>query len=279
MIELGLSILFTICLFLFFKEFDRRKVDTLESITFNYLSAGVLSIAFGSSGYSFENTIYSDWFIPTVFLGVFFIVMFNIMALTTQKLGVTIGSLASKMSLIIPVIAALLFQGDSWTILKSAGIIIALLSIYLTVKKDENKNGPIYLAILLFVGAGLLDTVLSHIQFKYLESQVAKDYFTTTVFLVAFCVGFILLIVKKQRFKMRNVIYGLSLGIPNYFSILFVLKSLNKMDSSLVFPIINIGVVVLSALIGWGYYKEHLSKLNWLGVILAITSICILIYS
>ena len=71
MIELGLSILFTICLFLFFKEFDRRKVDTLEAITFNYLSAGVLSIAFGSSGYTIENTIYADWFIPTVFLGVF----------------------------------------------------------------------------------------------------------------------------------------------------------------------------------------------------------------
>ena len=48
------------------------------------------------------------------------------MALTTQKLGVTIGSLASKMSLIIPVIAALLFQGDSWTILKS----VVLLSHY-----------------------------------------------------------------------------------------------------------------------------------------------------
>ena len=51
------------------------------------------------------------------------------------------------------------------------------------------------------------------------------------------------------------------------------------MDSSLVFPILNIGVVVLSAIIGWGYYKEQLSKLNWLGVVLAISSICILIYS
>ena len=205
--------------------------------------------------------------------------MFNIMALTTQKLGVTIGSLASKMSLIIPVIFALLFQGDSWTALKTIGIVIALLSVYLTVKKNEEKNGPIYLAILLFVGAGLLDTVLSHIQFKYLDSQALKDYFTTTVFLVAFCVGFLMLIIKKQKFKIRNIVFGLSLGIPNYLSILFVLKSLNKMDSSLVFPILNIGVVVLSALVGWGYYKEQLSKLNWLGVILAIVSICILIYS
>jgi drug/metabolite transporter (DMT)-like permease len=279
MIELSLSIIFTICLFLFFKEFDRRKVDTLEAISFNYLSAGLLSIAFGSSGYSYENTLYSDWFIPTILLGIFFIVMFNIMALTTQKLGVTIGSLASKMSLIIPVVFALLFQGDSWTVLKSIGIVVALLSVYLTVKKDENKNGPIYLAIILFVGAGLLDTVLSHIQFKYLDTQAAKDYFTSTVFLVAFCVGFMMLIVKKQKFKIRNIIFGLFLGIPNYFSILFVLKSLNKMDSSLVFPILNIGVVVLSAIIGWGYYKEQLSKLNWLGVVLAISSICILIYS
>jgi drug/metabolite transporter (DMT)-like permease len=279
MIELSLSIIFTICLFLFFKEFDRRKVDTLEAISFNYLSAGLLSIAFGSSGYSYENTLYSDWFIPTILLGIFFIVMFNIMALTTQKLGVTIGSLASKMSLIIPVVFALLFQGDSWTVLKSIGIVVALLSVYLTVKKDENKNGPIYLAIILFVGAGLLDTVLSHIQFKYLDTQAAKDYFTSTVFLVAFCVGFMMLIVKKQKFKIRNIIFGLSLGIPNYFSILFVLKSLNKMDSSLVFPILNIGVVVLSAIIGWGYYKEQLSKLNWLGIVLAISSICILIYS
>jgi drug/metabolite transporter (DMT)-like permease len=279
MIELSLSIIFTICLFLFFKEFDRRKVDTLEAISFNYLSAGLLSIAFGSSGYSYENTLYSDWFIPTILLGIFFIVMFNIMALTTQKLGVTIGSLASKMSLIIPVVFALLFQGDSWTVLKSIGIVAALLSVYLTVKKDENKNGPIYLAIILFVGAGLLDTVLSHIQFKYLDTQAAKDYFTSTVFLVAFCVGFMMLIVKKQKFKIRNIIFGLSLGIPNYFSILFVLKSLNKMDSSLVFPILNIGVVVLSAIIGWGYYKEQLSKLNWLGIVLAISSICILIYS
>jgi multidrug transporter EmrE-like cation transporter len=88
-----------------------------------------------------------------------------------------------------------------------------------------------------------------------------------------------MLIIKKQKFKIRNIVFGLSLGIPNYLSILFVLKSLNKMDSSLVFPILNIGVVVLSALVGWGYYKEQLSKLNWLGVILAIVSICILIYS
>jgi uncharacterized membrane protein len=151
--------------------------------------------------------------------------------------------------------------------------------VYLTVKKGRAKKGPIYFAIVLFIGAGLLDTLLSHIQFTYLHTQAAKDYFTSTVFLVAFGVGILLLLIKKHSFRKRNIIFGILLGIPNYLSILFVLKSLNQMDASIVFPVLNIGVVVFSALIGWGYYKERLSKLNWLGVVLAISSICILIYA
>lgn len=279
MIDLSLSIVFTICLFLFFKEFDRRNIDNLQAITFNYLSAGLLSLVLGHSGYTYENVILSNWFLPTFFLGIFFIVMFNVMALTTQRLGVTVGSLASKMSLIIPVIVALLFQGDNWTLLKILGICIALLSVYLTVKKEEKQSGPIYLAIILFLGAGVLDSILSHIQYLYLDNPQSKDYFTTTVFLVAFSVGAILLLLKKQKPTLKNIVAGISLGIPNYFSIFFVLRSLESMESSIVFPILNIGIVILSALIGWGYYKEHLSKLNWLGVILAISSIYILIYA
>lgn len=279
MINLSLSILFTILLFLFFKEFDRRQINTLQAITFNYLSAGLLSLFLGHNGYNYENVILSDWIIPTFMLGIFFIVMFNVMALTTQRLGVTIGSLASKMSLIIPVMAALLFQGDQWTFLKIMGIATALVSVYLTVKKDKQHSGPLYLAIILFVGAGLLDTVLSHIQFLYLDNPQSKDHFTTTVFLVAFATGGLLLLFKKEVLTLRNVLAGIVLGIPNYFSIFFVLRSLESMPSSIVFPILNIGVVVISAVVGWAYYKEQLSKLNLLGIILAITSICILIFA
>lgn len=277
MIDLSLSILFTILLFLFFKEFDKRQINTLQAITFNYLSAGLLSLSFGHSGYNYENIILSDWILPTFILGIFFIVMFNVMALTTQRLGVTIGSLASKMSLIIPVLAALLFQGDQWTFLKITGIVTAIVSVYLTIKKNKKHSGPIYLAIILFVGAGLLDTILSHIQFLYLDNPQSKNHFTTTVFLVAFATGVLLLLFKKQGLTARNIIAGTLLGVPNYFSIFFVLRSLESMESSLVFPILNIGVVVLSALIGWAYYKEQLSKLNFLGVGLAIVSICVLL--
>ena len=279
MIDLSLSILFTVCLFIFFKEFDRRNINTLQAITFNYLSAGLISLFIGFEGYNYENVILSEWFLPTLFLGVFFIIMFNIMALTTQKLGVAVGSLASKMSLIIPVLVALFFQGDDWTFLKVGGISLALLSVYLTVKKGASQSGPIYLAFVLFVGAGLLDAVLSHIQFLYLNTAVANGHFTTTVFLVAFGVGGLLLLLKKQKLSLKNIISGILLGIPNYLSIFFVLRSLDSMQSSIVFPMLNIGVVVLSALIAWGYYKEVLSKLNWLGVVLAISSIVILIYA
>ena len=174
---------------------------------------------------------------------------------------------------------AFLQGDDDWTFLKVGGISLALLSVYLTVKKGASQSGPIYLAFVLFVGAGLLDAVLSHIQFLYLNTAVANGHFTTTVFLVAFGAGGPSFASEKTKLGLKNILAGILLGIPNYLSIFFVLRSLDSMQSSIVFPMLNIGVVVLSALIAWGYYKEVLSKLNWLGVVLAISSIVILIYA
>ena len=77
--------------------------------------------------YNIYNLINTDWFYSTIALGIFFIVMFNIMAITTQKLGISISSMASKMSLIIPVIGAVIFQNASIGVYKILGIIIAII--------------------------------------------------------------------------------------------------------------------------------------------------------
>ena len=43
MISLTLTILFTVSLFIFFKEFDKRNINTHQAITFNYFTAAVLA--------------------------------------------------------------------------------------------------------------------------------------------------------------------------------------------------------------------------------------------
>ena len=275
MIYLALTVFSTVLLFLIFKEYGKRNIDRIQAITFNYLTAGLISFFIGSNEYN-SDILNEPWITSSIFLGIYFIIMFNIMGKTTQKLGITTASLSSKMSLIIPVIYAIIFQEDKASLIKIFGITLALSSLYLIIRSDQKKRGPIYLAIILFFGAGILDTILSSIQNNYLHDRIAYGFFTTTVFFSAFLTGLFVLIFKRKKIKYKSILGGIALGIPNYFSIYYLLLALEQIETSLVFPLLNIGVVALSSVIGVISYKEHLTKTNITGVIIAILAIILL---
>lgn len=274
MISLTLTILFTVSLFIFFKEFDKRNINTHQAITFNYFTAAVLATLLYNNPLFLTDIINVSWLYHTLALGMFFVVMFNVMAKTTQKLGISIASIASKMSLVIPVIAALFFQRNlELSMYNYFGIFLALIAIFLTFKKKQETKKSIKIAIILFFGAGILDSFLDYIREKYLESINDFNIFIILVFTIAFLTGFVLIIFKRNKITVRNIIAGIFLGIPNYFSIYFVLLSLDSLGGAIVFPVLNIGVVLISTIFSYLIYKENLNKENWLGIILACTSI------
>ena len=278
MIALSLTIILTTILFLVFKEFSKRDINTHQAITFNYLTAALIALFIGDVNYNVTNLVNTDWFHSTIALGAFFIVMFNIMAITTQKLGISISSMASKMSLIIPVIGAIIFQNASIGIYKIAGIIIAIVAVYLTFKKSGSTIKPT-LAIILFFGAGILDMWIDFIRNNYLSSTIDFNLFIITVFFTAFSIGLLKVIWEGKRILRKNIVAGIVLGIPNYFSIYFVLLALENLGGIYVFPILNIGVVLLSAIISWLFYQEQMSKTNWMGIGLACLSIVIILWN
>jgi uncharacterized membrane protein len=49
-------------------------------------------------------------------------------------------------------------------------------------------------------------------------------------------------------------------------------------NSSAIFPIINMGIVLFSALMAMLLFKEHLSKINWVGVILSLAAIALIAF-
>ena len=63
--------------------------------------------------------------------------------------------------------------------------------------------------------------------------------------------------------------------MPNYFSIVYLLKALSTdgMESSTAFTLNNVGIVILSTLFGLFIFKEKLIWKNWLGIVIAIVSI------
>lgn len=278
MISLLLSIVFTVVLFLCFKEFEKRGVNTHQAITINYITASLLAYFIYNKDVSINEFIFSDWIYPTVTLGIFFVIMFNVMAITTQKLGVSIAAMSSKMSLIIPVVFAYFFYPDSnISELQFSGIVLALVAVYCTFKKKQKLSHPLNIAILLFIGAGILDASINYIETTFLNQQDEYNKFIITIFCVAFISGLIKMIFDKNQIALKNVFAGILLGIPNYFSIYFVLKSLEELGGIVVFPVLNIGVVLISSIISFIYYKEQMSLLNWTGICLACFSIILIL--
>ena len=132
------------------------------------------------------------------------------------------------------------------------------------------------LAFVLFIGAGLLDMILDLIRNTYLSNSHEFNQFITTVFFSAFIVGIIVMTHSYNKIKIRNVLAGIILGIPNYFSMYFVLIALEQLGSIYVFPVLNIGVVLTSAIASWVVYNENMSFTNWIGIFFACISILII---
>jgi uncharacterized membrane protein len=63
-----------------------------------------------------------------------------------------------------------------------------------------------------------------------------------------------------------------------YFSIWCLIKVLKQYqeNSSAIFPIVNIGIVLFSTMMAFFVFKEKLSKLNWIGIVVAVVAIVLL---
>ena len=281
MIYLIFSILFSTSLFVIFKYFDIYKIDTLKAIVVNYLVAFAFGFSLSEITFSFNEIPEKPWFFGAIILGALFVAIFFVMANTAQQNGVSVASVAGKMSVVIPVVFGVLLYDESVTYLKIIGILIALTSVYLASVKEEkstfNKAGLLF-PILLFLGSGIIDTTLKYVQVNFVQNNEAS-LFSGSLFGFAAFFGLLILLIKtlqkREPFGFKNIIAGIVLGIPNYFTIVFLIKAMQTsgFESSTLFTINNVSVVVVSTLVGLLLFKEKFSLKNKIGVILAIIGI------
>ena len=136
----------------------------------------------------------------------------------------------------------------------------------------------------IFAGSGSIDTMMKYMQHNYV-SENESAAFAMVIFMSAAFFGIIwMLIAQRDRFRnfnQKSIIGGIALGIPNFCSIYFLMMALEKsgMQSSVLYPVNNMGIVVLSALFGILIFREKLSIINVLGIILAVGAIALIAFS
>ena len=282
-------LLFSICissfLFVIFKLFDVLKINTFQAIVVNYLTAAILGFYLSNNSVSFQQIPSQPWFLGAFLLGILFILVFNVMALTSQKNGLSVASVSSKMSVVIAIIFGVWYYEESIGLVKLIGILLALVAVYLTSIKEKNeivkKNKDFLFPVLLFFGSGAIDTSLKYVETSFV-AEGGVPLFSATIFGCAFVLGVIVLLYQKVKgilsFEFKSILGGILLGVPNYFSIVYLLKALSTegMESSTAFTLNNVGIVILSTLFGLFIFKEKLISKNWFGIIIAIVSIILI---
>ena len=282
---LVLSIVFSTFINLIFKWFSVFEVDKIQAILVNYLVCFIIGLVL-SGDYDILNIVVSDWFKYCILLGCLFVAIFFSMAMTTEKYGVSVNAVSAKMSVVIPVLFAYAYNSEKFSIQFILGILLSLFSIYLITKKNQTiiQRKYVYLPIIVFLGSGLIDTSLKLLELNY-SNAISINTISYSIFLGAFIVGTTFYTIKERlnfnNWLSRNMISGVILGIPNYFSIYFLLLAIKSfsLKSAFVFGINNIGIVLLSTLLSVIIFREKLSSINKFGVLVSILSIILIAYS
>lgn len=285
------SIVFTSYLTLSFKVLDRFRIPAFQAIVVNYCTCVVTGSVVNGSFPVNSSTFSEPWFKWALLMGSCFIVLFNIIAWTTRRIGVAVASVSNKLSLIIPAIFFIIVNGESVAWLKITGIILALVSVVLTcLPQQAGAEGgrkwdilSLLMPFILFLGSGVLDTVYKFVEGSYLNAG-NLDAYLITGFSVAGVAGLLVWALQwaggKQPFDKRSILAGICIGIPNYFSIWCLGKvyQLNLMESSAIIPVNNMGIVLFSSVVAWWLFKERLSGLNWLGIVLSLAAIAMIAF-
>ncbi|MGN6648333.1 MAG: hypothetical protein ACTHJT_17540 [Cytophaga sp.] len=285
MIYLFLTVLCTSALFILFRVYNNLKINIFQTIVWNYVVCTLTGIAYQYDLLSqalytkHMNTVIASSMVGSCFLPIFFLI-----GTSTRLAGLTPTTMANKLSMIIPAGFAILIGLAPFTWLQFGAIVIGILAVFFS---SQNQNGTQdtvarpYLPWLVFITAGLLDLAIMYVNNK-IATEESAGLFSIHTFAAAASWGLLalttLLVLKKDTFQGKAILSGIVLGIPNYFSVYFLLKTLNYFhhDGSFVFPALNLSIILFTAVFSLIVFREKFSSRLTIGLLLAISSILLL---
>lgn len=293
MLYVFLAIAFSVAVSALLKLARRGQIDMVQAVATNYVVAAALAWLLLDARPA-AAIADPDTYTPLLLLGVFLPAIFLMLARSVRVAGIVRTDVAQRLSLVIPLIAAFALLGEPTTARKLAGIVLALAAVacviwrrhrggigqhHETIGANGRAEPAGWLAPLaVFIGFGVIDLC-----FKLLAKAGAPF---ASALLVSFLIAMVLCwlvvvgraIAGAAAVSWRSVGFGVVLGAANFANILFYVRAHVALpnDPSLVFASMNVGVMVLGALVGALAFREKLSWINWGGLVVALAAIAVM---
>lgn len=291
MIALILCILSTTAIFIAFRSFKRFNMDSLQSIAVNYIVCVICGLIYLRADFNeIKNFGNEYWHYLSLFMGFIFVYTFFRMSRTAQEISVAASSMASKLAMVLPVLFSIFIIQRSvkdYDLLNYLGIVLTIPSLVLASwpKKGEDNSAllkNLMLPLSVFILSGFIDTSLNALNANF-EGTGDIQFLPVYIFASAGIVGFSYIFFfrkVKTNWNLKSIIGGIYLGIPNFFSLYFLLLSLNRFnqDGAFIFPIVNLGTILLSSFLALSLFGERLNRIQLIGLGLSILAIYFLAY-
>jgi len=281
MLFLVLSILCSVIVGVIFKITRKYSGNPVQIIAFNYVVALALcyftfSLNLAEIGSNAPWNIY-------IAIGVLLPFVFLSLVASIKHMGIVKTDAAQRLSLFIPILAAWFIFKEEFNTYKVVGLAIGFLALlFILRKQSENTQNKWFFPAAVLIGFGVID-----ILFKQIALYTTLPYPASlfVVFCIAFAVAVLISIyeiaIKRVKLEVKNILFGVLVGIFNFGNILFYLKAHKAFaeNPSTVFAGMNMGVIILGSLVGLLFFKEKLSKINFIGIFLALISIILIVIS
>lgn len=284
LIYITLSVSCSLAIAQILKLAENRKMRVLNILVINYLSGSALSLM-NSSELTMFSGIKVDlplWLMLLIgMLGFIFIANMVVYSKSIDRVGIGVSIAAMRMSLVFPIGVSLFVFGEQIVGVKYLGIIMALASLLLMVPRIKTRQisglSDAWLPLLIFFMTGAADSGLKVYE-RIFSSSISEEFFVSGIFFVSFLIGFGILIKRRElHFSFKEIGYGFATGVVNLYSSIFLIYALKLMPGSLVFPIVNVSLVVLGTGIGIWFWKDRPSVKQWSGLAIAIISLILLV--
>ena len=213
--------------------------------------------------------------------GGLYLASLTLLKVNISKSGVMLASVFMKLGVLVPALMAIFVFREKPTALQLLGFALAVAAIaviYIEPQKGrpegEKRTGgaPLALLLLLLLIVSGLTESMANIYDKLGREQV-KDHFLFCNFLTAFVLSGLVALIRREPVSWKDPVFGVLIGVPNYFCTRFLLLSLVRLPAVVVYPIYKIGAIVLISLFGLLLFRERLGKRKLIGFIMILAAL------
>jgi multidrug transporter EmrE-like cation transporter len=283
MTYLLLAVICSVLVSVLLKLAARRGLDVAQMVTWNYLVAATLTAVVLRPPLASLQSSHAPW-LALLGLAVVLPTIFLVLGRAVAVAGIVRSDVAQRLSLLLSLLAAFLLFGQTATAWKLLGLglgLVAMLAISLRPRGPAVDPAAAAAAsgwrwlLGVWVGFAVVDILLKQVALSGTPSMAAL--------LACFSIAFVLMaalqlwrhVSGRSRLRLRNLGAGALLGLLNGGNILFYVHAHQALPDSpaTVFAGMNIGVVVLGALVGVFAFGEPTTRWNRVGLALAVVAI------